>query len=438
MSDQVPAIKRPSDNYRRVSMIGYGVILLTFGVVGGWAALAPLSSAVMAGGTVAVEGNRKTEQHLEGGILRKILVKEGDKVKAGQVLFEFDPTVANANYEISRNQLFTYLAQEARLVAERDDLRTISFPTELTAGANDALSQRAIADESRQFIERRTTLAGQTGILESRIEQFKNEIQGIERQQAGMEEQVGYLDKEISGLKTLFDKGLVPEPRLLAVERERASLQGQIGRLIADRSKSEKGIGETNLQIRQIHKQFSEDVSKELTEVRARISEIRQRYTVAQDQSKRLEKRASVSGSIQNLRFFTEGAVVRPGDPLVDIVPDTHDMIVQAHFSPNDVDNVHAGMLAEVRFPSFHDRSIPVISGTVHSISSDRLVDEASHTAYFLAIVHVSAAQLPKQLKGRLIAGQPAEVIVPTGSHTVLQYLTDPLVRTLRASMRDQ
>ncbi len=436
----VPSIKPPSANYKRVALIGYGIIILAFVVLGGWAAVAPLASSVPGAGVVAVEGNRKTlTASLEGGTLRKILVHEGDKVKAGQVLFELDQTVAHANFEIARNQLYTFMAQEARLVAERDNLSRISFPAELSSGgASDAIALRAMADESRQFSERRATIAGQTGILESRVGQFKTEIEGIDRQQAGLQQQVDYLDQEIAADLILYNKGLLPQPRLLAVQRERASIQGSIGRLIADRSKADKGIGETNLQIRQLKQQFFEDATKELTEVRARIAEVRQRYTVATDQAKRVQVTSPVSGSAQSLRVFTEGAAVRPGDPLVDIVPDSSDLIIQAHFSPNDVDVVHPDMTAEVSFPSFHDRTIPVIKGTVHSVSTDRIVDEATRTTYFLAIVHVSAKQLPKQLHGKLIAGQPAQVTVPTGTRTVLQYLTDPLFRALRTGMREQ
>ena len=439
MSSQVPAIKRPSDNYRHVALIGYGVIFLTFGVVGGWAALAPLGSAVIGPAVVAVENNRKTVQAPpEGGIVRQIQVHEGDKVKANQVLFALDSTSTHANYEIAQNELFTYLAQEARLTAERDDRSTITFPQELLSAQNDPTAQRAMTDELKQFAERRGTQAGQVGILNSRIDQSRTEIKGIQDQQTSMQQEVDLLTDEINGLQTLYDKGLVPKPRLLAVQRERSSMEGQIGRLIADRSKTDKEIGETTLQIRQIKQTFDQDVSKELGEVSAKISEVRQRYAVAQDQASRINVTAPVSGSAQSLRVFTVGAVIRPGDPLVDIVPDSEEMIVQAHFSPNDIENVHEGQAVEVRFPSFHDRTLPGISGTIRSVSTDRLVDEQTHAPYYLAIVVVRPDQLPKALRGRLLAGMPSQVTVPTGQRTVLQYMTDPLMRTLQTSMREK
>ena len=437
-SSQAPTLQRPNDSYKRVAIIGYTVIFLAFGVVGGWAAITPISSSVAGPGVVAVDSNRKTIQHLEGGIVTKILVHEGDKVKAGQVLFELDQTVAHANYEISRNQLFTYLAQQARLESERDNRSAVVFPAEVVAAQSDPTVSRAMGDELRQFSERRATLAGQTDILNSRIEQSRVEIEGIDRQQAGLQEEVDLLNKELTSLQGLYDKGLVPQTRLLALQREKASLTGSIGRLIADRSKADKAIGETSLQIQQIKKQRYEDVSKELGEVSARIAEIRERYAVAQDTVKRVNVLATVSGKAQNLKIFTEGGVVRPGEPMVDIIPDKEELIVQAHFSPNDIENVHEGATVDVKFPSFHDRTLPAIMGTIKSVSSDRLVDEANRTTYYLALVTVTPDQLPPTVRGKLIAGLPAQVTVPTGQRTVLQYMTDPLMRSLQGALREK
>jgi HlyD family type I secretion membrane fusion protein len=434
---KLPAIARPSDDYRTVAKIGFGVIFVTFGVIGGWAALAPLDSAVTAHGVLSVDTNRKTIQHLEGGIVRKILVKEGQHVKAGQVLFELDPTSAKAGYEISQNQLYALLAQEARLLAERDNLPAVTFPAELTQ-ATGSVAAAAIADETKQFYERRNTLTGQVNILTSRVEQFRTAIQGVDRERASMEQQLKLIESELTDVQGLYAKGLVPRPRLLALQREQANIQGQIGRSISEHERVEKEINETTLQIRQLRQQIYEQASKDLTEVRAKMADIRERFAVAQDQAKRVEIRSPVTGTAQNLHIFTEGAVIRQGEPMADVVPENEELVVKASFSPNDVDNIQVGQTTEVRFPSFHDRTIPVINGTVRSIGADRLVDEGTHQPYFLAIVGVDERNLPAHIRHRLKAGLPAEVVVPTGERTVLQYMWEPLTRTLRGSLREQ
>jgi HlyD family type I secretion membrane fusion protein len=422
----------PRSSHRTVARIGYVVILVTFGLFGIWAATAPLDSAVVAPGVVSVEGNRKTVQHLEGGIVRSILVREGQKVKAGQVLFELDPTQVVAGRDIAENQLVRLLAQEARLTAERDGAKTIAFPPEVQARRSDPGMALAISDEESQFTERRETIEGQVALLGTRRDTYRTEIEGIDQELAGMRQQGVYLDDEITGLKSLYEQDLVPKPRLLALQRERAALTGRIGRSIADRSKAQKGIAEASLQIRQVRQQFYEDVSKQLAETRTQANDIRQKFTVAQDQVRRINVVSPVDGSAQNLKVFTQGAVIAPGAPLIDIVPDNTDLIVQAHFSPNDIDNVRPGMDAEVRFPSFHSRTLPEINGKVQSISQDRLVDEATGNPYFLAMISVPNAALPGEIKGKLSAGMGAEVVVPTGERTVLEYIWEPLTRALR------
>lgn len=432
------ALQRPSHDYRRVATIGLAIIVVTFGIFGLWAALAPLSSAVVAPGVVAVEYNRQTVQHLEGGIVRKILVHEGDKVKAGQLLFQLDPVQTQAALNITRNQLFSLLAKRDRLIAERDSRPVVTFSPDVLAQSGEPTVAQAIADEQHQFTERRATLQGQIAVLQTRISEYQSEMQGQDTERRSMEQQVAYLNEEISGLEELFKQDLVPKPRLLAVERERTQLQGQIGRSVADKARVEKSIGETQLQMRQLQQQLFQDVSKEVSDVENQTADLRQRYVVAQDQARRINVTAPMSGVAQNLRVYTEGAVVRPGDPLIEIAPDHGQMIIQAHISPNDVDSVHAGQKVEVRFPTFHSRTIPVITGEIRSVSQDRLVDEASHSAYYLAMVNVPQVDLPEELRGRLRAGLPTEIVVPTGARSALQYIWQPLTNALHKTMRER
>lgn len=433
-----PKIQRPTDNYKGVARIGYAIIGLTFVGLLGWAAFAPLDSAVIANGVVSAEGNRRTIQHLEGGILSNILVREGDKVKAGQLLFELDPTQANAAAGITRNQYVALKAMEARLLAERDQRASISFPTDLLRQRADPMVARAIADEQAQFSERRQTIQGQVDLMNAQRAQYQSEIEGIDRQTQGLKDQLGFIEDELTDLRKLYDKGLVPRPRLLALEREQASLSGSIGRLTADRSKAVQGASETQLKIRQIKQQFFEEVSQSITETRVRLAEVTEKEVVASDAQKRIKVFSPISGTAQNLRFFTEGAVVRAAEPLVDIAPDDETFVIQAHFQPTDVDNVHAGMVTEIRLPAFHARDVPILNGKIQSISQDRISDPQNKTDYFLGIVRVDIKQLPPQLRGRVTAGMPAQVIVPTGERTVLQYLFSPLRDTLRTTMREE
>nr|WP_295106833.1 HlyD family type I secretion periplasmic adaptor subunit [uncultured Caulobacter sp.] len=433
-----PKLQRPTDNYKGVARIGYIVIGITFVGLLGWAALAPLDSAVIANGVVSAEGNKKTVQHLEGGMLRKILVREGEKVKAGQVLFEMDPTQVDAAAGITKNQYVALKAMEARLLAERDQRPAISFPADLLSQRNDPAVARTLADEQSQFLERRQTISGQVDLMNAQRDQFQSEIDGIERQTQGLKDQLGYIEDELNDLRKIYDKGLVPRPRLLALEREQASLSGSIGRLTADRSKAVQGMSETQLKIRQIKQQFFQEVSQNIAETRVKLAEVTEKEVVASDAQRRIKVVSPVSGTAQNLRFFTEGAVIRPAEPMVDIAPDDEAFVIQAHFQPTDVDNVRAGMVTEVRLPAFHSREIPILNGKIESISRDRLSDPEGKTVYFLGIVRVDPKQLPKPLRSKITAGMPAQVIVPTGERTVLQYLFSPLRDTLRTTMREE
>jgi HlyD family type I secretion membrane fusion protein len=431
-------IHRPSHDIRRVASIGIGIIVATFGVVGLWAAVVPLSSAVIGNGAVSTESNRQTIQHYEGGILSKIMVHEGDHVHAGQTLFEVSPVQADAALGSARNQLFSLLSRADRLAAERDGRSSVAFSPEVTAEASNPIVATAMRDEARQFTERRGTLSSQVAVLQTRIAEYQTEIQGIDEQNAGMQKQVGLLDEEISGLEVLYQKDLVPKPHILELQRARAQLQGQIGGAVADKARAQKSIGETQLQITQVRQQFAEQVSRDMADAQIQIGDLRQKFAVAQDAAHRVNITAPMDGVLQNLRIFTVGGVVRPGEPLAEIAPDRGRMMIEARFSPNDVDSVHAGQTVQVRFASFHSRRIPVIDGTVRSVSRDRLADEATHTAYYMAIVDVPEQNLPPEIKGKLLAGMPAQVIATTGSRTALQYIFGPLSNAMSSTMRER
>jgi len=430
--------RRASDHPRVFALMGYGIIVFTFVILGSWAAVTPLASAVVASGFVTTEGNKKTVQHLEGGIVKQIFVHEGDHVTAGQIIIELDDTQPKANLEIARNQLYAALARDARFSAELDGSEQVQFPEELTAVSDDVIAAKAMDDQRGQFKERRGTLQGQISILGAKADQLRQEIDGLDRQRAANEDQVNFIKEELRDVRGLYEKALVPKTRWLALERERARLLGEIGREIGERAKAEKGIGEAELQMQQAKQQYLEQASRDQVDTREKLRDLRSKFVVAQDVLRRLYIAAPVTGRVQNLKVFTIGAVVRQGEALLEIGPDEDKFVVQAHISTIDIEGVRAGNVAEVRFPAFHDRAIPMIAGTIISISQDRLMDEATKQPYYLALVDVPDENIPEKYRGAVASGMNTEVIMPTKERTAFEYLIEPLRNRLRTAFRER
>ena len=247
-----------------------------------------------------------------------------------------------------------------------------------------------------------------------------------------MEKQVYFINEELKGLRILHTKQLVPTNRLYQMERERTRLEGAIGKTISDSAKAEGAIEEINVQIAQIRQKFIEEVATALLDVRQKIGDFRQKGVVAEDVLKRVDIISPRSGTVQNLKVFTLGQVVRQGEALLDIVPEDERLIIQAQFVPTDIDVIHQGQNAEVRFPAFHARTIPVMMGKIETLSQDRLIDDASKQPYYLGTVSLNKTDIPDEYRSRLRAGMPAEVIVAAGERSVMSYLTSPLVAALR------
>lgn len=437
MSTHLPKPSQ-STNWKKPAAVGYVTILLTFFGLGGWSASAPLDSAVVANGVVAVDNNRKTVQHYEGGIVREILVAEGQKVKEGEILFRLDPTQAQANLSMVSNQYRSTLAQEARLDAERDGKDEIAFPDEVLKAASEPLVAREIADQREQFEERKASLLGQIDILNSQVEQLKSEIGGLELEQQAAKSQIGYVQDQLADYQGLLDKKLIQKSAVVQLQREKANLEGIIGRSTAEIAKARSSMSEAELQKSQIKRKFLEDVNAQIVEVRQRAADLRQKIVVASDVFNRLVVKAPRSGTVQNLKVFTIGAVVRAGEPLLDIVPDNEALIIQAQVSPIDVDNVKTGMRAEVRLPSFTAKNLPSMFGEIRSISGDRLVNEQRGDSYFLALVEVDPSTLPEAVAQELKPGIPASVLIPTGERTVLEYIIDPFLDRMHGALREE
>ncbi|MFO1151141.1 MAG: HlyD family type I secretion periplasmic adaptor subunit [Alsobacter sp.] len=433
-----PALPRPaSDNWKAPIAAAWLSILVFFGFGGVWAAVARLDQAAVAPGVVTPAMNRKTLQHYEGGIVREILVRDGDHVEEGQVLVRLEPTLAQASASSVRSQLAVAVAQEARLVAERDESPVLIFPEEVTSQASDPAVGRAMADQETQFRDRRANLTGQFSILQSRLRQLTEEQNGLVRLRDSSIEQVDKINSELVGLRELAEKKLIPITRVYSMEREKARLDGDIGKAEADIARNGQVAGETNLQIEQLKKQFAEGVSKDLVDTRKIISDLRERQTVATDVLRRVEVKAPLKGVVQGMKIFTVGGVLKPGDPIMDIAPDTDELVIRAQVSPNDIDSVKVGDTAEISFAAFASRKPPIFYGKVRALSRDRLIDETDKKPYFAAEVVADGTSIPPYFRDRITAGMQADAIITTGERTALQYFTSPLVERLRRSMRE-
>ena len=415
--------------WRKFALFGYSLIFFTFGVMGLWAAIAKVDKAVVASGWVSVETNKKTIQHLEGGIVKEILVKEGQHVNKDQPLVRLESTQAKANSDILYNQLMSALALEARLLAERDDKSKIQWPSEFKDYKQSPFLVKLVEDEDRQFQEREETLNGQISIIDSKRKQLRTEIDGIAIEKKSAEKQVDLINQELKSIKDLYKKQLVPTTRLLSMERELARLQGIIGKTITETAKAENSVSEMGIQIEQTKQKFKEDVATNLLDVRNKLSDFKQKNIVAIDVLRRIELKAPRSGTVQNLKAFTIGQVIRPGEPIMDIVPDDEALIIQAQFQPQDIDVVHDGQKAEIKFPAFHSRTLPTMEGVIETLSHDRLIDEASRQPYYLGTIVISKADRPRM---------PAEIIVAAGERTVLNYLVSPLSSAIRKTFIEQ
>lgn len=417
---------------------GYATVFLVFGGLGTWAAFANLNSAAIAPGLVAVETNRKAVQHYEGGIVDEILVRENQRVAQGDVLVRLRTTQASANADIFSKQLDAVQALEARLISERDNLPAIAFPQRLLDRRNAEVVQRIMDDQITQFKERRGSVESQIQILQARVDQTTREIQGLEAQESAVRKQLDSLQEEVDRVRPVAEKGFFPFNRLMAMEREISNMSGRQGQLTAEISKAQEVISETRLQVIQLRQKFSEDVLQRLQEARVQISDLEEKSRVAQDVLQRIDVRAPQSGIAQNIKVHTHGGVIRAGETIMEIVPVGDTLNIQARVSPLDINYVVPGLEAEVKFPSFRSRNLPLMFGSVKTVGADALFDDASKQSYYLAIVEVRQDTIPEYYRGRMTPGMPADVMINLGDRTVLDYLTGPLVDGLAKSFREK
>lgn len=422
---------------RSVRAIGIIILIVTFGILGTWGYLAPIDSAALAPGYVAVKSHRKTVQHLDGGIVSQLLAKDGDVVKAGDVLLILDGTEVKAQLEILRGQHITLAAQLARLIAERDQLNQIKFPDDLQ-DLSDAHIAEARQGESQIFTSRKSAYQGEISVLNQRASQLSSKIKGLEGQRTSKQELMKSYGDEVQDLKELLAEGFANKQRLRDIERNHANATSDVAALSAEIAGNEIQIGETKLQILQIQKKFQEEVAAKLGEVQAELYDVAQRLLATTDKVIRTEIKAPANGRVLGLSVHNIGGVITPGKPILDIVPQKEELIIDAQVSPMDIDRVIVGLLAEVRFSAFKQALTPKMQGKVINLSADRLTDEKTGMPYYQAQVELTPDSFEKLGDMELVPGMPAEVLINTGERTVFEYLMQPITNAFaRAFIED-
>lgn len=437
---ETPALTapKPSANWRRSVISGYAVIFGLLGTFAAWASVSRLDGAAIAQGVLSNEGSRKTVQHLDGGIVEEILVRDGDRVAANQLLIRLDPTRADTQGDLYGNQFLILLAQEARLLAEFEIRDRLIFPSAVMQRSSDPAIAPVIADQTRQFETRRSTYLRMTEIAESTIQQARKELEQAAVDATTARQTLVQVDAELGQLRPLHARQLVPTTRIAPLERERLRLVGIISSSDVLKGRLTERIDELGLRKQQILQDYRQEASGLLLDVRKQLNEVRQQMRLVSDTQRRIEIRAPTSGTIQQMRFFTVGGVIRPGEPILDIAPDTDELVIKVRIDPNDIDRVADGGRAEIRFPSFGYMSNTVMFGTLRAISRDRITDEAAKQAYFAGEVVVDKATVPDNVRQKLSAGIGAEVLIVTGERTVARYLLEPLARRWNISLRER
>ncbi len=417
---------------RKARNLGYALVTLVAVGFGGWAIFAPLESAARGSGTVQVEGNRKPVQHLEGGIVDRILVANGDYVSAGDPLLQLDATQILAEQSIIQGRLWAKRATVDRLLSERDDFDEVVFSAELLA-VSDQRAQTAVASEGALFAARRADRLGEVAVLEQRITQLKQQAEGSRAVVEAKKSVSESLSAELIDLEALLADGYVDKQRIRQLDRSLAQTLGEIADLQAKISAAEVAAEEARLKILQLSKRFVTQVVDELATGQDELFDLEQRHGAVTDRVSRATIRAPATGYVMALKPNTVGAVVGSGEPLLEIVPDVEELVIDARMSPMDIDRIRIGQEAEVRFAVFKDSY--TVTGKLVRISADAMVDETNGAPYYEAKVELLREDMALLGDYELVPGMPAEVMVKTGSRTLLGYITSPLQRMFENSL---
>ncbi|WP_046080040.1 HlyD family type I secretion periplasmic adaptor subunit [Halomonas sp. HG01] len=427
---------RPPVDDRRYRLAGLALVLVCVLGFGGWAVSAELAVSVIAPGRVEVASFKKTVQHLEGGIVRRIAVEEGDRVDEGQTLLVLDPTQVESRLQIARSQFLINRAAETRLMAEQAGDERLTFPDELADADSPRIAQLK-AVQRGLFLSRREALEGALASLEEQSEQLLQRIEGRQAMIRVSREQLASLREDAEAYRSLFKDGLGDNRRLRELEREVLQYQGEIEQHRTEIARLRSQISENDLKKRVRVEEFRQEVGERLRETRRQIADAEERMTALRDQRRRTVVEAPAAGTVVGLVVHTRGAVIEPGTTLLEIVPGGGDFVVEARVDDRDIDGVYPGQSAEIRFSAFNRRRSKLLDGTVQRVSADSFTDERSGQRYYEMRVRVSEAErqsMPEAM--RLQAGMPAEVRLQTASRTFASYLAKPVTDMLARAMR--
>ncbi|EKS39901.1 HlyD family type I secretion periplasmic adaptor subunit [Afipia broomeae] len=413
------------------------VTLLTCGI-GGWASTAQISGALIAPGSIVVDSNVKKVQHPTGGVVGEVRARDGDRVKAGDVVVRLDDTVTKASLAIVTKGLDGLLARRARLLAEQDGAERITFPPELMESFANPDVRALIGNEIKLFQVRSSGRIGQKAQLKERIAQLKEEIGGLEAQENAKSREIELIQKELVGVRDLFAKNLVQISRLTVLERDAARLDGDRAQFIAQKAQAKGKITEIELQIIQIDKDLSSEVSKEMREINDKIGEFVERKVTAEDQLRRIDIRAPQDGMVLQSTVHTVGGVITAGDTIMLIVPESDNLSVEAKVNPQDIDQLRIGQKTLLRLSAFNQRTTPELNGTVSRISPDTTTDQRTGQSYYTIRVSMPPEEVAKLGDVKLIPGMPVEAFVQTGERTMISYLAKPLSDQLMRAFREK
>ena len=440
MSDALVLTSTPhtaAGNPSREIRMGVIIAAAFFVLFLGWAAFVPLDAGVHAGGTIAVAGNRQTVQHKDGGVVNAIHVREGQHVRAGGVLIELSAPELKAAERALTSDYLTLLAQRARLLAERSGQRDFAAPAEFAtlSPADRELAAQVMQLQRSEMHARSGSISAQQSVLGQRAGQLVQQQSGYTQQRAALIEQQRLINEELDGLRKIAEKGFASMNRVRELERAESQLKGQQAAMEAEYARAGEGIGETKMQSLSVSRERLEQIESDLKDTQSKLSETLPKLVATREQLEHSQVRAPATGQVVGLQVFTVGGVVAAGQKLMDIVPDGRELIVQAQLAPTDADDAFPGQKAQIRFLSVHNRTLPLFTGTVRTVSADSFTDEKTGKSYFRAEIVVPEAELNRVRsvlgQGELRPGLPVEAVLKVRSRTALQYLLEPLTGAL-------
>jgi HlyD family type I secretion membrane fusion protein len=424
------------DPYREIRL-GTTIAVAFFVLFLGWAAFMPLDAGVHAAGTIAVAGNRQSVQHRDGGLVTAIHVREGQRVRAGEVLIELSAPELKASERALTSDYLTLLAQRARLLAERTGQRTFAPPPEFAtlSPADRDIASQVLPLQRSEMLARSGSISAQKSVLGQRAQQLVQQQSGYGKQREALIEQQRLIAEELEGLKSIAAKGFASINRVRALERAQADLKGQEAQMVSETARAGEGIGETRMQSLSVSRERLEQIETDLKDTQSKLSETLPKLVATREQLERSQVRAPATGQVVGLTVFTIGGVVAAGQKLMDIVPDGRELVIQAELNPSDADDAFAGQPAQIRFVSVHNRTLPLFTGTVRTVSADSFTDEKSGRSYFRAEIIVPNNELRRVRmgigRGELRPGLPVEAVLTVRKRTALEYLLEPLTGAL-------